>query len=102
LSKIDLPSRDVLKNLNNLTEEIRSLRASFREARKGGDPILEARIARLEQAAGTLSANIDRLTKARTILTDEAIGHLGRSVSDTWTKMRGCPSETGQATPARS
>jgi hypothetical protein len=101
LSKIDLPSRDVLKNLNSLTAEIRSLRNSFQEARKGGDSILESKIARLEQAADTLSANIDRLTKARTILTDEAIGHLGRSVSDTLTKMRGCPAEAGQATPAR-
>ena len=102
LSKIDLPSRDVLKNLNDLTAELRSVRSSFREARKGADPILESKIARLEQAAGTLSANIERLTKARTILTDEAIGQLGRSVSDTLTKLRGCPSTAGQATPARS
>lgn len=102
LSKIDLPSRDVLKNLNELTAEIRSLRSSFREIREGKNPLLEAKIARLEQAADTLSTHIDRLTRTRTILTDEAIGRLGRSVSDMLTKLRGCPSETGQATPARS
>lgn len=99
LSRIDLPSRDVLNNLNDLTAEIRSLRNSFREAREGRDPILESRIARLEQAAGTLNANIDRLRHARTVLTDEAIGQLGRSVSDTLTKLRGCASEIREATP---
>jgi len=46
--------------------------------------------------------SVDRLTNARTILTDEAIAQLGRSVTETLTKMRGCASNVGQVQPHRT
>jgi hypothetical protein len=49
-----------------------------------------------------LDANVDRLTSARTFLTDEAIGRLGRSVADTLTKLRGCASNVGEMRPHRT
>ena len=39
---------------------------------------------------------------ARTFLTDEAIGRLGRSVTDTLTKLRGCASNVGEMQPYRT
>lgn len=92
LSKIDLPSRDVLTDIRNLTEEIRALGNTLQQIREGENPVLQSEIARLKERLGNLRTSIDRLTNARTILTDEAIGQLGRSVGDTLTKMRGCTS----------
>jgi len=98
LSRIDLPSRDVLANIRTLTEEIRGLRSSLGQVREG-DPKFQSDIAGLREALSTLDVNIERLTSARTLLTDEGIGHLSRSVSDTLTSLRGCASGTGTRRP---
>jgi hypothetical protein len=96
LSRINLPSKDVLANLRNLREEIRTLGATLREMKAGENPILQSEIARLREALTALDGSVERLANARTILTDEAIGELGRSVTDTLTNMRGCAPRVGQ------
>ncbi|MEJ0076803.1 MAG: hypothetical protein WDO17_15400 [Alphaproteobacteria bacterium] len=100
LSKIDLPSKEVLANLRNLTAEIRTLGNSLRDAREKDDPVLRSEVARLKEALSTLSASINRLTSARTILTDEAIGQLARSANDTLMKMKGCASSADRVQPS--
>ena len=99
LSKIDLPSKDVLANLQNLTEEIRTLGNTLREIKVGENPVAQSRIDRLREALTALNVSIDRLANTRTVLTDAAIGELGRAVTDTLTKMRGCASNVGQMQP---
>ncbi len=99
LSKIDLPSKDVLGNLRNLTEEVRSLGNTLREIKVKENPAAQFEIGRLKEALTTLNVSIDRLANARTILTDEAIGQLGRAVTDTLTKLKGCASNVGQMRP---
>ena len=99
LAKIDLPSKDVLANLRNLTEEVRTLGNTLREIKVGENPAVQFEIARLKEALTTLNVSVDRLANTRTILTDEAIGQLGRAVTDTLTKMRGCASNVGQMQP---
>jgi hypothetical protein len=96
LSKVDLPSKDVLANLRELREEVRTLGNSLREIKAGENPILQSEVARLKEALTTLNVSVDRLANARTILTDEAIGQLGRSVTDTLTNIRACGSRVGQ------
>jgi hypothetical protein len=96
LSKIDLPSKDVLGNLRNLTEEVRTLGNTLREIKVGENPSVQFEIARLKEALTALNVSVDRLANTRTILTDEAIGQLSRAVTDTLTKMRGCASNVGQ------
>jgi hypothetical protein len=96
LSKINLPSKDVLANLRNLREEVRTLGNALREIKAGENPILQSEIARLREALTALNGSVDRLANARTILTDEAIGQLGRSVADALTSMRGCAPRVGQ------
>ena len=96
LSKIDLPSKNVLANLRNLTEEVRTLGNTLRDIKVGENPVIQIEIARLKEALTALNANVDRLTNTRTILTDEAIGQLGRAVTDTLMQMRGCASKVGQ------
>ena len=55
-----------------------------------------------ERGADRPQCEVDRLANARTILTDEAIGQLGQSVTETLTKMRGCASNIGQMQPHRT
>ena len=96
LSKIDLPSKDVLGNLRNLTEEVRTLGNTLREIKAEEDPNVQFEVARLKEALAALNVSVDRLANARTILTDEAIGQLGRAVTDTLTRLKGCASNFGQ------
>jgi hypothetical protein len=100
LSKIDLPSKNVLANLRNLTEEVRTLGNTLRDIKVGENPVIQIEIARLKEALTALNASVDRLTNTRTILTDEAIAQLGRAATDTLTQMRGCTSKVGQMQPS--
>lgn len=99
LSKIDLPSRDVLANLRNLTEEVRTLGNTLREIKVGENPTIQSELARLREVLTALNVSVDRLTDTRTMVTDQAIGDLSRAVTETLTKMRGCTSNVGQMPP---
>jgi hypothetical protein len=100
LSKIDLPSKNVLTNLQHLTAEVRTFGNTLRDIKVGDNPVVQVEIARLKEALTALTVSIDRFANARTILTDEAIAQLGRAVTDTLTQMRGCTSKVGQMQPA--
>jgi hypothetical protein len=102
LSRIDLPSKDVLANLRTLTEEMRALGNGLRDIKARENPVLQSEIARLREALTVLDANVDRLTSARTFLTDEAIGRLSRSVTNTLTNLAGCAANVGQIQPRRT
>jgi hypothetical protein len=99
LSRIELPSRDVLANLRELREEVRTFGNTIRNVNAGETPILQSKIERLEEALGTLNVSVDRLRNARTILSDEAIGQLGRSITETLLNLRGCVPNAGKVQP---
>jgi hypothetical protein len=90
LAKIDLPSRDVLTNLQGLRSDVRALGQTLSEFKRRESSLIQSEITRLTEALSTLNASVDRLTSARTLLTDEAIGQLSRTVADTLTRVRGC------------
>ena len=86
LSKVDLPPKDVLANLQNLTAEVRTLGNVLREIKAGEHPALQPEIAQLKEALTVLN-------------TSEAIGQLGRTVTDALTKLRDCSSGARQMAP---
>lgn len=102
LSKVDLPPKAVLVNLQNLTAEVRTLGNALREIKAGEHLALQSEIAQLKEALTVLNVSIDRLGSARSILTDEAIEQLGRTVTDALMKLRDCSSSTRQAAPHRT
>src|SRR6476620_6143622 len=65
LSKVDLPSKDVLANIRELTGEIRALGNSLREIRTGENPVLQSEIVRLKDSLAALSTSVDRLRSSR-------------------------------------
>ena len=101
LSKVDLPEREVLANIRNLTAEVRVLGNTLREIRDGERPALQPELAKLREALSVLNVSIDRIGNARSILTDEAIGQLGRTVTDGLTKLRDCSPSARQVTLER-
>jgi hypothetical protein len=101
LSKVDLPQKDVLANIRNLTAEVRTLGNTLREIKTGEHPALQPELAQLKEALTVLNVSVDRLGSARSILTDEAIEQLGRTVTDALSKLRDCPTSTRQVTPLR-
>ena len=96
LSKVDLPPKATLANLRNLTAEVRTLRDALREIKAGEHPALQSEIAQLKEALTVLNVSVERLGNARSILTDEAIEQLGRTVTDALTKLRDCSSSARQ------
>ena len=70
LSKVDLPERDVLANIRNLTTEVRTLGNKLREIKDGERPALQPELAKLREALSVLNVSIDRIGNARSILTD--------------------------------
>jgi hypothetical protein len=102
LSKVDLPSKDVLANLRNLTAEVRTLGDTLREIKAGEHPALQHEMAQLKEELTVLNVSVDRLGSARSILTDQAIGQLGRTVTDALAKLRDCSSNARQMAPDRT
>ncbi len=96
LSKVNLPAKGVLANLQTLTAEVRSLGNALGEIRAGENPLLQSEIARLKETLTVLNTSVDRLGNARSMLTDEAIGQLARAVTDALMKLRDCSSDVGQ------
>src|SRR4051794_22111099 len=96
LSKVDLPRKDVLADIRNLTAEIRRLGDALRDIRSGDHPALQAELAQLKERLGVVNGSVERLGNARSMLSDEAIRQLGRVVSDTVTRLRDCSSSPRQ------
>jgi len=101
LSEVELPPKCVLANLQNLTAEVRELGNSLREIKAGENTPLRLEVAKLKDALNVLNVSVEQLGNARSILTDEAIGRLGQTVTDTLMKMRNCPSSARLIEPHR-
>ena len=99
LAKIDLPQKDMLANIRNLAAEITTFGSTLREIKTGEQPTLQPELAQLKEALTLLKVSIDRLGSARSVLTDEAIGQLGRSVTETLTKLKDCSPSAHQVAP---
>ena len=97
LSKVDLPSKDVLANLRNLTAEVRMLRDTVGQLKTVENPALQFEIVQLKDKLTVLNTSIERIRGARSMLTDEAIGQFGRTTIDALMRLRDCSSSIGQA-----
>jgi hypothetical protein len=81
LSKVDLPSKNVLANLQNLTVEVRTLGNVLREIKAGENPALQPEMAQLKEALTVLNVSIDREIDPHR-RSDRAIGPDGHRRAD--------------------
>jgi hypothetical protein len=96
LSKVDLPSKEVFANLRNLTAEVRRVGNAIEQIQAGEHSGFQSEIANLRETLTLLRVNVDRLGRARSMLTDEAIGQFGRRVSDSLITLRECRSSVAR------
>ena len=85
LSKVDLPQKDVLANIRNLTTEVSTLGNTLREIKAGEHPALQPELAQLKEALTVLKVSVDRLGKREIDphrRSDRAIGPDGHRRSD--------------------
>ena len=101
LSKVDLPSKDVLANIRELTGEVRALGDALRDIKAGENPVLESKIAPLRGVPDHPSISVDRLGDSRSILTDELAARFGDTITRTLMKLRDCSSNVGPMVPHR-
>lgn len=104
LSKVDLPPKNVLANLQNLTvKSARQRRPSTMPVLapdQGGEhPALQPEIEQLKEAPDWPQYRHRPARKREIDLTDEAIRQLGRTVTDTLTRLRDCSSSARQVAP---
>lgn len=97
LAKVGLPPKRALANLQDLTAEVRALGNTLRQIKAGEHPVLQSDIEQLKQALTAVNSSVDRLANAKSILTDEAIEQLGRTVTDTLMRLRDCSPAAHQA-----
>jgi hypothetical protein len=71
LAKVDLPSKEVLANIQELTGQVRALGNVLQEIKTGENPVLQSEIAGMKESLIAVSMNVDRLRGARSILTNE-------------------------------
>jgi hypothetical protein len=95
LAKVDLPSKDVLANVRELTGEVRALGNALREIRAGENQVLESEIARLRERLSALNISVDRLGNSRSILTDEVAARFGESITQLLMGLRDCSFNAG-------
>jgi hypothetical protein len=88
LSKVDLPSRDALSNIRELSAEVRALHSALRDI-KAGETTLPG-IARLNERLDEVSRNIDRIGNARSVLTDAVAARFGDAATRMVTTLRDC------------
>jgi hypothetical protein len=99
LSKVDLPSKDDLANIGELTGEVRALRNTLQEIKAGETSVPE--IARLNEKLVALSVGVDRLRSARSILTDEVAARFGGTITQALMKLRDCSSSVANEPSTR-
>jgi len=101
LSKLDLPPREVLANIRELTGQVRALGDALRERKEEGS-VLGPEIAQLKESLTVLSASVDRLRSSRSILTDAVAARLGDTITHTLTNLRDCSSSVDPMAPRRA
>jgi len=79
LSKVDLPAKDVLANLRNLTAEVRTLGNALGEIKAGENPVLQFDIVRLKEALTVLNISVGSETRDRSSQTKRLGNWVGRS-----------------------
>jgi hypothetical protein len=92
LAKVDLPSKDVLANIQELTGQVRALGNALQEIKTGENPVLQSEIARTRESLMAVSMNVDRLRGARSILTNQVAARFGDTITQSLIKWRDCSS----------
>jgi hypothetical protein len=91
LSRVDVNPRQVVQNLQQVSDEVHTLLTALKQAKVDGLTNLGLEIARLDERLRALDANIEQLHHARSLLVDEATAKVGSSLGEGLQNFRACP-----------
>jgi septal ring factor EnvC (AmiA/AmiB activator) len=97
LSRVDGDPRQVIQNIQRVSDDVHTLVAALKQAKVGGIAGLDPEIARLSERLSALEANVEQLRDARSRLIDEVIAKVGSSVSEGLQNFKACPHEDVKA-----
>lgn len=90
LSRVDGDPRQVVQNIQSVSEDVRALVTALERAKVDGVAIPEPEIAGLSERLSALDANIEQLRDARSHLIEAVIAKVGSSVSEELQSFRAC------------
>ena len=90
LARIDVDPRNALAELQQLAADIRGAAAALKDAKAAAKADLTARIDRLESRLDSVVTNLGRLNDGRSLLVEEALARIARTLADDLEKLRGC------------
>jgi len=95
LSRIGGDPKQVVRDLQSVSDEVHTLWAALEQRKADGPGPLGTEIARLSERLNSLDSTIEQLRDARSRLIDEAIAKVGSSLSEGLQNFRACPSGDG-------
>ena len=90
LARIDVDPRNALAELQHLAADIRGAAAALKDAKAAAKADLTAQIDRLESRLDSVATNLGRLNDGPSLLVEEALARIARTLADDLEKLRGC------------
>jgi hypothetical protein len=91
LSRVDESPRQVVQNIQRVSDDVHTLTVALTRAKTEGVAGLGPEVARLNERLGSLEDNLERLRGARSDLINDLIAKVGNAVGDALQNFRACP-----------
>ena len=90
LARIDVDPRNARAELQALAADIRGAAAALKVAKAEAKADLTAQIDRLDSRLDSVATNLGRLNDGPSLLVDEALARIARTLADNLEKLKGC------------
>jgi hypothetical protein len=91
LSRVDASPRQVVQNIQRVSDDVHTLTVALSRTRTEGVSGLGPEVARLNERLGSLNANLEELRGARSDLIDEFVTKAGNALGEAFRNLRACP-----------
>lgn len=101
MARVDVDPEQLVANLQDVTEDLRSLKVALAEARENGTLLPETQAEQLQARLDALQTGIRQLTETRTQLFDEALAGIGNAIATGLQALRNCTPTLASAAQAK-
>jgi hypothetical protein len=91
LSRVDGDPRQVIQNIQRVSDDVHTLTIALTKAKSEGASDLGPEVARLNERLGSLDTNLKQLRGARSDLIDELVAKAGNALGEALQNLRACP-----------
>lgn len=91
LSRVDENPRQLVQNLQRVSDDVHTLSVALTKAKSEGVAGLGPEVAQLNERLGMLEVNLERLREARSNLVDELVARAGNTLGEALQNLKPCP-----------